>query len=209
MCKIVWLPLLTTFVSFLLGVYFYPRLPDKIASHWNIHGQVDGYLPKAFGLFLLPLISLLLYLLFLLIPKLDPLKENLKKFRRYYDYFIAVVILFLFYLYLLTIAWNLGLRFNFGQVLAPAFAILWCFVGILIQKAKQNWSIGIRTPWTLSNENVWEKTHQIGGRLFRLAGGLALLGVLFPQYAFFLVVVPPVLIVIYTFIYSYWRYQKP
>ena len=195
-------------VSSLIGMYFYPRMPGAIASHWNIRGEVDGYMSKFWGLFLMPLISLCLLLLFVLIPKIDPLKGNIEKFRNYYDGFIVLMIVFLFYVYLLTIFWNVGLRFNMIQLLAPAFGILFYYCGILIENAKRNWFIGIRTPWTLSSDKVWERTHKIGGRLFKITGVVGLLGVLFHDYAMLFILMPVILITAYTVLYSYFEYQK-
>jgi len=114
-------------VSFLIGAYFYPQMPDQLASHWNISGEVDGYISKFWGLFLMPIISLLMLLLFIAIPYIDPLKENIEKFRKYYDGFIVLIILFLFFIYLLTILWNLGWRFNMGVILSPALGILFFY----------------------------------------------------------------------------------
>lgn len=71
-----------------------------------------------------------------------------------------------------------------------------------------NWFIGIRTPWTLSNEKVWDKTHKVGGKMFKIAGVIALFGFFFRNYALFLTLVPVIFIVIYTFVYSYNEYQK-
>ncbi len=195
-------------LSLATGVYFYPQMPEKIASHWNVEGQVDGYMSKFWGLFLMPFISIGLLLLFLIIPKIDPLKANIEDFRKYYDRFIVLVILFLFYLYLLTILWNTGIRFNMIAFLAPAFSILFYYAGILTENAKRNWFIGIRTPWTLSNDKVWEKTHKIGGKLFKVAGVIALLGIIFQDYALLFILAPVIIVVISTIIYSYFEYKK-
>lgn len=195
-------------ISFAFGVYFYPQMPDKIATHWNIQGEVDGYMSKFWGLFLMPFISLGLFLLFLLIPRIDPLKANIEKFRKYFDAFIILFTLFLFYLYLLTVFWNIGMRFNMIQFLSPALGMLFYYCGILIENAKRNWFIGIRTPWTLSNEKVWEKTHKIGGKLFKISGAVAFLGILVPDYAIFFILIPAILSAVYTAVYSYFQYQK-
>lgn len=183
-------------------------MPEKIASHWNAQGQVDGYMSKFWGLFSMPFMSVGFFLLFILIPKIDPLKTNISKFRNYYDVFVLLTIVFLLYLYLLTIFWNLGLRFSMIQFLVPAFGILFYYCGILIENAKRNWSIGIRTPWTLSNDKVWDKTHKIGGKLFKIVGVIALLGIFFQSYALFFVLVPVISVAIYTAIYSYFEYQR-
>jgi len=194
--------------SFVIGICLYPKMPAEMASHWNAQGQVDGYVSKFWGLFLMPIISLILFFLFILIPKIDPLKANIEKFRKYFDGFIILIILFLFYLYLLTIFWNFGVQFSMNQVLAPAFGILFFYCGILIEKAKRNWFIGIRNPWTLSNDKVWERTHKIGGKLFKVVGIIAFLGIIFPNYEFFLILFPVIAVSIYTVIYSYFEYKK-
>jgi len=195
-------------LSFLIGIYLYPKMPEQMASHWNAQGQVDGYVSKFWGLFLMPFIFLALFLLFILIPKIDPLKANIEKFRKYFDGFIIFTILFLFYLFTLTIFWNFGVKFSMNQVLPPAFGILFFYCGILIEKAKRNWFIGIRTPWTLSNDKVWERTHKIGGKLFKVVGIIAFLGIIFPNYAFFLILFPVIAVSIYTVVYSYFEYRK-
>ena len=194
--------------SFAIGICLYPKMPIDMASHWNAQGQVDGYVSKFWGLFLLPIISLGLFFLFILIPKIDPLKANIEKFRKYFDGFVVLIILFSFYLYLLTIFWNFGVQFSMNQVLPPAFGILFFYCGILIEKAKRNWFIGIRTPWTLSNDKVWERTHKIGGKLFKVVGIIAFLGIIFPNYAFFLILFPVIAVSIFTVIYSYLEYRK-
>lgn len=200
--------LLIIMISFIIGIYFYSLLPDKVASHWNARGEVDGYMSKFGGLFLMPIISLVLLLLFIIIPKIDPLKHNIEKFRKYFDGFIVLMMLFLFYLYILTILWNIGVRFNFVHLLVPIFSIFFYYCGILIQKAQRNWFIGIRTPWTLSNEEVWNKTHKIGGKLFKIAGIISLIGILLPEYALFFVICPVIIASLFPVIYSYFAYQK-
>ncbi len=200
--------LLIILASFIIAVYFYPQMPDEMASHWSIKGEPDGYMLKFWGLFLMPIISLGLFLLFLLIPRIDPLKANIKKFRKYFDGFMVLITIFLFYIYLLGIAWNLGKRFNMSQMITPALGIIFYYCGVLTENAKRNWFIGIRTPWTLSSESVWNKTHKTGGKLFKIAGLTAFLGMLFPNYVFYFIFIPVLLVVFYAIIYSYFKYQK-
>ncbi|MCX6775658.1 MAG: SdpI family protein [Candidatus Micrarchaeota archaeon] len=195
-------------LSFIIGAYFYPAMPDNIASHWNAVGEVDGYLPKFWSLFLMPLVITVSMLCIVLIPRVDPLKANIEKFRRHYDAFSVILALFFFYLYILTILWNVGMKFNMMQLMAPAFAVLFYYTGVMIENSKKNWFIGIRTPWTLSSEKVWNKTHKLGGKLFKAAGVIALLGIFFPSYAFLIIVVPVVVVAAYTAIYSYLEYNK-
>ena len=200
--------LVVILLSFIAAVYFYPQMPEKMASHWNAQGKVDGYMPKFWGLFLMPIVSVGLFLLFLLIPKIDPLKKNIEKFRKYFDWFIVLIIAFLFYIYLLTVFWSLNFRFNMAAMMIPALGILFYYMGILTENAERNWFIGIRTPWTLSNNIVWKKTHKLGGKLFKIAGIIAVIGVLFQKYALLFVLVPAISVAAYTIVYSYFEYKK-
>jgi len=195
-------------LSFVISIYFYPSFPDQVASHWNSQGEVDGYMGKFWGLFLMPIISLAILLLFLAIPKIDPLKNNIKKFEKYFDGFIVLILLFLFYIYVLTVLWNMNIVFNMTQMILPALGILFFYCGILIENAKRNWFIGIRTPWTLSNEKVWNATHKLGGKLFKIAGILAFIGLFFQKFALLLFIVPVLAFSLYLVVYSYLKYQK-
>ena len=195
-------------ISFIISIYFYNLFPEKIASHWNTSGEVDSYMSKGIGLFLFPIVSLAILLLFLFIPLIDPLKKNIVKFRKYFDWFILLIIFFLFYIYLLTIFWNLGYEFNMNLALIPALGFLFYFIGILIEKSKRNWFVGIRTPWTLSSDKVWDKTHKLGGKLFKISGIIAIIGIFFEKYIIWFVLIPVLISVVWTFVYSYVEYRK-
>jgi uncharacterized membrane protein len=195
-------------LSFLLGLYLYPEMPEQMASHWDAQGRVNGYMDRFWGLFLMPIMSAGLFLLFIFIPLIDPLKENIDKFRNQYERFILLIMMFFLYIYLLTLIWNLGMRFDMVQMLIPAMALLFFYAGILISNAKRNWFIGIRTPWTLSSDVVWDKTHLIGGKLFKIAALLVLLGLIFPKQAFLLLLAPIILASIYAVVYSYVVYKQ-
>jgi len=147
--------------SFAVGVYVYPQVPDMMPSHWNASGQVDGYMPRLPALFLIPFGSLLLVGLFLLISKIDPLRRNIASFRGYYDGFVELFAFYLLYIQCLMVASALGYRFNVVQLLFPAAGALFIDMSLLLGKARRNWFIGIRTPWTLSNERVWAETHRV------------------------------------------------
>lgn len=195
-------------ISFIAGIYLYSQMPDRMASHWNISGDVDGYMSKLWGVFLVPLIAFGLFLLFLIIPHIDPKKHNIEQFRVYYDRFFIVIIVFILYIYLLTLLWNLNVRFNLIQLMTPAFAVLFYYSGVVISHAKMNWFVGIRTPWTLSSEKVWNQTHALGGKLFKITGIIALLGIIFINYALFFILVPLIVVGIYTVVYSYFAYRE-
>jgi len=195
-------------LSFIISIYFYPQMPERIASHWNAQGQVDGYLSKFWGLFLMPFVLVGLALLFTAIPRIDPLKTNIEKFRKYYDGFIILFFIFMLSIHFQIILWNLGIEISPNIIVPIGIGFLFFYTGVLCDNAKRNWFIGIRTPWTLSSERVWDKTHKIGGKLFKIAGVIAFIGIFFERYAIFFILVPVFLLAIYTFIYSYFEYQK-
>ena len=191
------------------SVSIYGKLPDQMASHWNATNQVDGYISRFWGAFLMPVITLGMLLLFLVIPQIDPLKANIAQFREYFNAFIALMVVFLDYMHILTILWNLGYdNFNMGTAMLPAMGLLFIFAGIMMGKAKRNFFIGIRTPWTLSNDRVWDKTHQLGSKLFILSGVLALLGAFFADYAVWFILVPVLGSTLFLLVYSYVLYQQ-
>ena len=194
--------------SFIIGIWLYPDMPEQMPSHWNAAGQVDGYMPRFWGLFLMPLISVGLLLLFMAIPRIDPLKRNIEKFRKYFDSFVVLIIAFLFYVYLLILAWALGYRFNMMYMMLPALGFLFYYMGILMEHVKRNWFIGIRTPWTLSSDRVWDKTHKLGAKLFKASGVIAVIGILFGEHAIWFVLVPVIVSAIYLIVYSYFEYRK-
>lgn len=194
--------------SFLVAIYFYPLMPQKMVGHWNYLGVPDAWYGKTFGLFFMPFLSLIIFHLFMLLPKIDPLKANVKKFEKYFDWFIVSLMAFFLYLYLLTIAWNLGLHFNLIVFILPAFVALFYSAGVLMEKSKRNYFIGFRTPWALHNDEIWEKTNKMGGRLFKIAALIGVLGLWFQMYAFLLLIGPMVVFSIFVFVYSYLEYKK-
>jgi uncharacterized membrane protein len=201
-------PIVLIIISFALGIYFYPSLPEKMASHWGFSGQVDGYSSKNFGVFFLPGLLVFLLILFSVLPKTDPYKTNFSQFKKYFENFINIVFVFLIYLYSLTLVWNLGYGFNLIQFITPGFGLIFYYAGVLMQNTKRNWFVGIRTPWTLSSEVVWEKTHKLGARLFKASGLISLLGIILPSFALLFILAPILLVTVFILAYSYFEYQK-
>jgi len=197
-------------VLFIVGVslYAYPRLPAQIASHWNGRGEVNGSMSRFWGVFLLPLVTVVLVGFFLLIPHIDPLKDNIAKFRAMYDGFIVVFLLYMLAIQLQIILWNLGTKISPNVTLPFIVGVLFVYIGFLLDKVKQNWFIGIRTPWTLSSEEVWRKTHQVAAKWFKVVGVVTILGAFVPQYAIWFILIPIVAVAGYAVVYSYVAYHR-
>ena len=192
----------------LAGLLLWNSFPDQMASHWNEQDQVDGYMSKFWEVFMVPLLMAGLTLLFLAIPHIDPLKKNIADFRGVFNIFIVLFNVFMAFIHALTLAWNLGhTGFRMSIVMLPAMGLLFIFIGILIRKAKRNFFIGIRTPWTLSSDRVWDETHRLGSKLFIAAGVITFIGILFPDQAFILLMVSVIAASLISVLYSYlvWR----
>lgn len=187
----------------------YPALLPVMATHFNASGQVNGTSNAFVGAFAIPLVMLLVLLLFTAIPYIDPLKVNIQKFRRQYDTFVALLMLFFAVIQAAILAQNIfGVAFNQNYIVLPAVGVLIFYVGVLLPQTKRNWFIGIRTPWTISSDHVWQKTHELGGTLFKILGVIIVLGVLAPSYALWIILIPLVIVAVGLVLYSYFLYAQ-
>jgi uncharacterized membrane protein len=157
---------------------FYRMLPDQVPIHWGINGMADRYQDKAVGAFLLPLIMLILLIFMRFLPKMDPNKENYVRFMKTYDLMINGILLFLFVLHVMALSFSLGWIQNTNYFVHLILGVFFIFVGNYMPKVKQNYFIGIRTPWTIANVEVWKKTHRFGGRVF-VTTGFLFIGIIF------------------------------
>lgn len=191
-----------------LGLILEPRFADPMAVHWNEKGEADGYGSRFMGLWFLPLMTIGLTLLLLGIPQIDPHKKNIEQFHKEYYTFILLFVVFFVYLHVISLLFNLGLRFNMFALLIPAFGGFLYYIGVMMEKAKRNYFIGIRTPWTLADEEVWDETHRIGAKGFKVSGVLTLAGVVFPSIAIWVMMMPLLVVSVYTVVYSYVAYRR-
>lgn len=206
---------LTTILSLILisaaliaGALFWNQLPDPMPSHWNAAGEINGYMPKFWGIWLMPLMTLGITLLLALVPSIDPLKANIEKFRGFYNFFIIGFVIYMIYIYALTLAAALGIKFNMSYMMLPAMGLLFVALSFLIKNAKRNFFIGIRTPWTLSNDDVWDKTHALGAQSFRIGGLIAMISILFGERGFWLFMIAILLATFVPVVYSYILWRK-
>jgi len=198
-------------LAFIVGILLYPQMPDPMPSHWNIAGEVDGYMPRFWGLFLLPLVMVGIFLLYLAIPRIDPLKANIAAFIREYNLLMVLLSGFMFYVYILTILWALGFEFNMNLMILPAMGVLFIAIGILIGNARRNFFVGIRTPWTLSSDTVWAKTHRLGKWTFIAAGAISIFSAFLGEMGFWLFMGATLLAAFVPVLYSYiiWKNEQP
>lgn len=191
-----------------VGVATAPALPAEVATHWNAAGQPDGTLPRAAALGLLPGLSAVLLGLLYVLPRVDPLGENVAAFRAAYDWFAVALAGTLSVVHVGVVAYNLGYRFPFVSLVLVAVAGLLYAAGVVLDRAEQNWFVGVRTPWTLASEEVWDRTHGVAAPLFKLTALSTLLGAAFPRYGVVLLLGPVLATGLGTVAYSYWLYHR-
>ena len=173
-----WYPWAVAVVAFLASALVFGRAPDQVPVHWNAAGEVDRYGSRLEGLFLLPVVILGIALLIPALPKLDPRSRNYDRFRPTYHLVMNATLTFMLALHLVMIGNMLGMDLPMERLAPAGVGLLLVVIGNALPRARPNWMFGIRTPWTLSNDRVWERTHRVGGYLMAGAGLVLLLAAL-------------------------------
>ncbi len=207
--KTEWFACCLIIISFLSGLYFYQHFPDRVPTHWSIGGEVNGYSGPFVAAFAIPLMTIGLYLLFLFLPYFDPKKEQYAGFAGVYHKFKDLIVAFLFILYFLTGLNGIGYKINISFYAPIMVGLLFIILGILLEKVKMNWFLGIRTPWTMSSEAVWNKTHKLSSRVLIISGLLLAATVLTSGNFKIILFVLSIAIIIFALpIYSYVLYAR-
>lgn len=198
-------PLIVLLLGLLaLGIYFYPQLPERVPSHSNVRGEVDGYSSRFFGAFGLPLMNLGIYVLMLVAPSLDPKKASYQRFAGAYNVIRWSIIAIMSLLHIVVLMAGLGYNIDVGRVVQPAISVMFILIGNQMGRFKHNYFVGIRTPWTLANEEVWRKTHRVSGPIWVVGGFLGLLGTWLPApYNFTIMMVAIIGASLVSLVYSY------
>jgi uncharacterized membrane protein len=157
-------------VAWGFSLWFYPELPERVAVHWGIAGRVDGWSSKIILVFVFPVAGFLLGLLFLVLPKIDPRKKEVALHARTYWTIVNIALVFLASLQVMLVGYNLGWPIDIPLLVPVGVGVLFLLIGNLMPRMRPNWTMGIRTPWTLSSEQVWRKTHRLGGYCFMAMG---------------------------------------
>ncbi len=163
--------------AFSLYAWFQLPADAQVAIHWNVDGHVDNFASKGWGLFTTPLVTLALAGLLKALPFLEPRRENFEKSPKLVGATWIGISLVMWVAHLMVVGTALGWVVDFFRLLGVALGLMMMLIGNYAAKSKSMFMIGFRTPWTLSSETVWTKTHRLFGRLFMLGG-------------FFMIVVP-------------------
>ncbi len=167
-----------------LSIWAYPQLPPTVATHWGLNGTPNGYSSRAMAVAIIPVVLLVMTGVFRVLPRLDPRRDNYAKFIGTYWLIANTVILFILVAHGLIIASGLGYSVKIDRLMPIGLGLLFIVLGNYLTRVEPNWFVGIRTPWTLSSDTVWRKTHRTGGWLMVLAGLVVASGAFLPHGAF-------------------------
>jgi uncharacterized membrane protein len=197
-------------VAFSIAVY--SRLPERMPVHWGLHGDVNGYGSRARGAFLLPAIMLGVWSLMRFLPRIDPRRANYAKFADTYDLMVDSFLALFAVMHVALVGAALGWPVSMERVAPALVGLQFIILGNALPRARPNWWFGIRTPWTLSNDRVWARTHRVGGYLLAAAGLVLLVAAAFPSpWAFALGIAAVLAAGFGSLVYSYfaWKQESP
>lgn len=188
-------------------VYAWPQLPEVVAVHWNWRGKADGYAPRAVLWLLGPGLMAFIMLLALLLPSLSPRHHEVEPFEATYYYNFGVGLLLLAYVQCLVLASAIGMAVPIDRAVPAGLFVMLVLAGNPMGKVRRNFYLGIRTPWTLSNERVWYVTHRFAARLMVGSGllGFFMLAAGVPGW---LLLVPAIAWVPVAVLYSLLQYKR-
>ncbi|MGE5416283.1 MAG: SdpI family protein [Acidobacteriota bacterium] len=149
-----------------LSIMLYPHLPAKVPVHWNIHGQIDRYTTKQIGTFMMLGVTAGMYLMFLLLPLIDPKRENYARFAGAYRLFRWVFVIFMGSMHVAILMVALGYHLDISILVKAGVSILFLVIGNFMGQIRYNYFVGVKTPWTLSNEDVWQQTHRFAAKIW-------------------------------------------
>ncbi|RKY56565.1 MAG: hypothetical protein DRP96_11090 [Candidatus Neomarinimicrobiota bacterium] len=161
----------------LISIWAALQLPAdiKLPVHWNINGEPNQYAGKFLGLFMMPIVVMVVILLVTFLPRIEPRKKNINLSMKAYNLVIISIILVFATLHIVMIMNALGKSLSIGKIVPALIGVLFIVIGNYMGKIRSNFMLGIKTPWTLSSELSWNKTHRLGGRLFILSGFLIII----------------------------------
>lgn len=161
-----WLIWTIILAPYILVAWFWNRFPEMVPTHFGLDGKPDDYSSKIVGLIIFPGINMVMYFLFLVLPKIDPRRKNYELFPEKYRVIRLGIHSFMSYLLVVTIFYSLGYRFDISLMVLYGIMILFLILGNLMGNIRNNFFVGVRTPWTLSSEEVWTKTHRLTAKLW-------------------------------------------
>jgi uncharacterized membrane protein len=164
-----WYILLLLLLPFIASAYLWNDLPQEVPTHFNFKGEADAWGPKWINALLIPAIGVLTYFGLIFLPLIDP-KKRIESTQKPIAAIRIILALFMVFIYLFIMAASLGSSINFAVYIQVGVGMLIMVLGNYMNSVKQNYFIGVKTPWTLENGEVWKKTHRLTSKLWTIAG---------------------------------------
>ncbi len=171
-----------TLAAFGAAAALYNKLPNLLTVHWNMKAQADGYWAKPQGVYFYPILIAAMLLLKLVLPVISPRAFAIEPFTRAFNILMTAFMLFGAYVMGFVYANALGAHLPVGQAVIAGIGALFIVIGNFLGKTTKNFFIGFRTPWSLDDEEVWLRTHRLGGWLFVLAGVITIIVAILGSY---------------------------
>ena len=204
-----WFPIVFILASLGFSLAVYSRLPDPMPLHWGIDGRPDRFGSKLQGAFFAPAIMIALLAFMQWIPSRDPRAANIAKFRDTYDVIVGAMMAFLTVVHVVALGTSLGWDLNMSTTVLASVGILFVQLGNLLPRARSNFVLGIRTPWTLSSDAVWTRVHRVGGYAMVAAGLITVVAAFLQPTLSFAIALPSLLIAaLVPLVYSYVLYMR-
>lgn len=190
-----------------MAAVLWDKLPDPIPSHWNAAGEVDDTMPKLPGTLLLIVLPLLIMGVFRLIPLISPQGFRIDQFMGVLYLLQTVTVLFTAAVSAVVLLYAIGIELDMTVIVTSGTGLLLIVIGNQLGKVRKNFFIGIRTPWTLASDEVWAKTHRLGGWLMVVAGVVMCIGA-FAGLSIEYLIVAVVVLVLIPVVYSFVAYRR-
>ena len=191
------------------SIAVWSRLPERMPVHWGLHGAVDRYGSRTEAAVFFPGLMLVIWLLMRFLPRIDPRRANYAKFADTYDLLLNSFVALFAVMHVALLGSALGWPVSMERVVPALIGLQFIILGNVLPRARPNWWFGIRTPWTLSNDRVWVRTHRVGGYLLAGAGVVLLAGAALPgRWTFALGVAAVIAAGFGSLVYSYFVWKQ-
>jgi uncharacterized membrane protein len=191
------------------AAWSYSSLPERVPIHWNVRGEVDGWGGRAFGSFGMLGLFFGTYLLLLLLPLVDPRRPSYARFRSTYRLLRWCTTLLMVGIWAVVLLAARGVPVRVDVVAPVGVSLLLIVIGNTMGRLRPNWFVGIRTPWSLANDEAWRLTHRVSGPVWVAAGLLGLLGPLVGGPSGAIMMIGPIVgAAAFSIVYSYFAYKR-
>ena len=204
--KIIIITSFVTILPMLAGFLMWNKLPEKMPTHWNFAGEIDGWSGKPFAVIALPLIMLGFHLVCTVATSFDPKSQNFNS--KVFGLVLWICPVLSLLCTTATYAASFGYDVRVEFIIPLFMGVLFLIIGNYLPKCKQNYTIGIKIPWTLNDEENWNKTHRLAGFVWTACSLVIIVGAFFKNTVVYTTFVPVAVMVIVPMVYSYLHYKK-